>query len=96
VALAGPDETARNLAPWALSGTLGLLGMIALVGVLSVVGARLSGRLASQPTEVQPRRYAGTVVPIVLGYTVAHYSSLLMLDGQTTWIWPATRSGSPA
>ena len=34
----------------------------------------------------QPRRYAGTVVPIVLGYTVAHYFSLLALDGQTTWI----------
>ena len=27
-----------------------------------------------------------TVIPIALGYTVAHYFSLLMLDGQTTWI----------
>ena len=26
------------------------------------------------------------MVPIVLGYTVAHYFSLLALDGQTTWI----------
>ncbi|MET0764678.1 MAG: hypothetical protein ABWY29_07410 [Blastococcus sp.] len=69
-----------------LSGTLGLLGMIALVGALYVAGARLSGRLAGQPAGVQPRRYAGTVIPIVLGYTVAHYFSLLALDGQTTWI----------
>ena len=37
-------------------------------------------------TAVQPRRYAATVIPIALGYTVAHYFSLLMLDGQTTWI----------
>ena len=47
-----------------LSGTLGLLAMIALVGVLYVVGTRLSGRLAGQPRDVQPRRYAGTVVPL--------------------------------
>jgi hypothetical protein len=26
------------------------------------------------------------VIPIALGYTVAHYFSLLILDGQTTWI----------
>ncbi|WP_209305346.1 hypothetical protein [Blastococcus sp. CT_GayMR20] len=25
-------------------------------------------------------------MPIALGYTVAHYFSLLVLDGQTTWI----------
>jgi hypothetical protein len=69
-----------------LSGTAGLLVMIALVTGLYAVGARLSGRLAGQPERIQPRRYAGTVVPIALGYTVAHYFSLLVLDGQTTWI----------
>jgi hypothetical protein len=78
-----------------LSGTVGLLGMIALVGVLYVVGARLSGRLAGQPAGVQPRRYAGTVIPIVLGYTVAHYFSLLALDGQTTWILASNPFGVP-
>jgi hypothetical protein len=35
---------------------------------------------------VQPGRYASTVVPIALGYTVAHYVSLLPLAGQNTWI----------
>jgi hypothetical protein len=69
-----------------LSGTLGLVGSIALVGALYLVGTRLSGRLAGQPLDVQPRRYAATVIPIALGYTVAHYFSLLFLDGQTTWI----------
>ena len=69
-----------------LSGTVGLLVMIGLVAGLYVLGARLSGRLAGQPGAVQPRRYAGTVIPIALGYTVAHYFSLLVLDGQTTWI----------
>jgi hypothetical protein len=68
------------------SGTLGLAVMIALVAALYVLGTRLSGRLAGQREAVQPRRYAATVIPIAVGYTVAHYFSLLMLDGQTTWI----------
>ena len=79
-------QTGPGAADDVVSGTLGLLAMIVLVAVLYVVGARLSGRLAGQPAAVQPRRYAGTVVPIALGYTVAHYFSLLLLDGQTTWI----------
>jgi len=79
-------QTGPGAANDTASGTLGLLAMIALVGGLYLLGTRLSGRLAGQPRDVQPRRYAGTVVPIVLGYTVAHYVSLLVLDGQTTWI----------
>ena len=68
------------------SGTVGLAVMIGLVAGLYLLGTRLSGRLAGQAPDVQPRRYAATVVAIALGYTVAHYFSLLMLDGQTTWI----------
>jgi hypothetical protein len=79
-------QTGPGQANDSLSGTLGLLVMIALVGALYVVGARLSGRLAGQPEGVQPRRYAGTVISIALGYSIAHYFSLLVLDGQTTWI----------
>jgi hypothetical protein len=79
-------QTGPGAANDSLSGTVGLLVMIGLVAGLYVLGARLSGRLAGQPEAVQPRRYAGTVVPIALGYTVAHYFSLFVLDGQTTWI----------
>ncbi|WP_040337134.1 hypothetical protein [Candidatus Blastococcus massiliensis] len=77
----GPGEANDSF-----SGTLGLVGSIALVAALYLVGTRLSGRLAGQSPAVQPRRYAATVIPIALGYTVAHYFSLLLLDGQTTWI----------
>ena len=49
-------------------------------------GIRRPGRTGAATAAVQPRRYAATVVPIALGYTVAHYFSLLLLDGQTTWI----------
>jgi hypothetical protein len=69
-----------------VSGTLGILAMIALVAAMYLVGTRLSGRLAGQPPRIQPGRYAATVIPIALGYTVAHYFSLFVLDGQTTWI----------
>ena len=79
-------QTGPGAANDSLSGTVGLLLMIGLVAGLYVLGARLSGRLAGQPERIQPRRYAGTVVPIALGYTVAHYFSLFLLDGQTTWI----------
>jgi hypothetical protein len=79
-------QTGPGAADDSLSGSLGLVVMIALVGGLYVLGARLSGRLARQPEGIQPWRYAGTVIPIALGYTVAHYFSLLLLDGQTTWI----------
>jgi hypothetical protein len=79
-------QTGPGAANDSLSGTVGLLVMIALVGGLYVLGTRLSGRLAGQPEGVQPERYAGTLIPIALGYTVAHYFSLLLLDGQTTWI----------
>ncbi|RZU30555.1 hypothetical protein [Blastococcus saxobsidens] len=79
-------QTGPGAANDALSGTLGLVAMVALVAVLYLLGTWLSGRLAGQPLRVQPRRYAATVVPIALGYTIAHYFSLLVLDGQTTWI----------
>jgi hypothetical protein len=78
-----------------VSGTLGMLAMIALVAAMYLVGTRLSGRLAGQPPGIQPRRYAATVIPITLGYTVAHYFSLLVLDGQTTWILVSNPFGTP-
>ncbi|MFD2093565.1 hypothetical protein [Blastococcus deserti] len=79
-------QTGPGAANDSFSGTVGLAVMIGLVGGLYVLGTRLSGRLAGQPEGEQPRRYAATVIPIALGYTVAHYFSLLVLDGQRTWI----------
>jgi hypothetical protein len=88
-------QTGPGAANDTLSGTVGLAVMIGLVAALYVLGARLSGRLAGQPGGVQPRRYAATVIPIALGYTVAHYFSLLLLDGQTTWILASNPFGLP-
>ncbi|MGY1724291.1 hypothetical protein [Blastococcus sp. SYSU DS0533] len=79
-------QTGPGAADDTLSGTVGLLASIGVVAALYALGTRLSGRLADQPPGVQPGRYAATVIPIALGYTVAHYFSLLLLDGQNTWI----------
>jgi hypothetical protein len=77
-----------------VSGSLGMLAMIAVVAALYLLGTWLSGRLAGQPTGIQPRRYAATVIPIALGYTIAHYFSLFVLDGQTTWILASNPFGT--
>jgi hypothetical protein len=79
-----------------LSGTLGLAACTALVAVLYLLGTRLSGRLGRLPLRPQPRLYAASVVPIAIGYTVAHYFSLFALDGQTTWILASDPLGTGA
>ncbi|HZM77964.1 MAG TPA: hypothetical protein VFC19_19775, partial [Candidatus Limnocylindrales bacterium] len=63
-----------------LWGTLGLLGWVVVVGACYVVCSR------------KPGQFAHSIVPIALGYVVAHYYSLIILEGQRTFIL-ATRGG---
>ncbi|MCP2343265.1 hypothetical protein [Actinomadura rupiterrae] len=68
------------------AGTAGLLVSVGVVAGLywSAMwsGARLSGQDAREWTG----RFAGSLLPIALGYTVAHYFSFFLLEGQTTVI----------
>ncbi|MDQ1712569.1 MAG: hypothetical protein QOE45_2019 [Frankiaceae bacterium] len=66
--------------------TLGLLACTAFVGVTYVVATRLSGRYAGADPKPLPAAFAHSVVPIAVGYAIAHYFSLLVLDGQQAWI----------
>ncbi|HEY3407507.1 MAG TPA: hypothetical protein VGK53_04975 [Propionicimonas sp.] len=69
--------------PRELWGTLGLLGMVALITLTFALGARGVGRLrGAGPLNL----LAASVIPIVIGYAVAHYLSLLVLEGQRTLI----------
>ncbi|MFG2089427.1 hypothetical protein [Spirillospora sp. NPDC048824] len=68
------------------AGTLGLAAAIAAVAALYTAALRLSGRLTGQDSAALPGRFAATLLPIALGYTVAHYFSFLVLEGQTTFI----------
>ena len=67
-----------------LTPTLGLLLVVALVSGLYLLATALAGRLTG--TAGAPGTYAHSVLPIAAGYAVAHYFSLLLLEGQLTWI----------
>jgi hypothetical protein len=67
-----------------LPATLGLLDTVGLVAALYIGATRLSGRISGAGEG--PTTYAHSLIPIAAGYAVAHYFSLLLLDGQLTWI----------
>lgn len=65
-----------------LLGTLGLLGSVAAVGALYVVCAGAAGVAAGTGWRGMPTAFAHSLVPVALGYVVAHYWSLFVLEGQ--------------
>ena len=69
-----------------LSGTLGLLAMVALVTSAFAGAAALSVRGTGLRPMQAGAELAHSLVPIVVGYVVAHYWSLLVLIGQQTVI----------
>jgi hypothetical protein len=68
-----------------LPSTTGLLLTVLGVAALYAGATALAGRLGGG-TDDGPNVYAHSVIPIAVGYAVAHYFSLLLLDGQLTWI----------
>ncbi len=70
--------------PTETAATLALVGTVAVVGLTYTVATRLSGRLSGVAglERRMPRELAHSVVPIALGYAVAHYWSLLVVVGQ--------------
>lgn len=60
-----------------------LLTLLAVAGLYAGATA-LSGRLTGHRDA--PALFAHSVVPIAAGYAIAHYFSLLFLEGQLTWI----------
>lgn len=71
---------------WELTfvNSLGLLLVIGTVSILFLVASRLVSVLATEDegTLEQAWRWIPSLVPIVLGYTIAHYFSLLVFEGQ--------------
>jgi hypothetical protein len=69
--------------------TAGLLAMVAVVAATFSAAALWTGRYrrdAAVRIGTFPRRMAGSVVPIVIGYAIAHYATLLIVEGQRTAI----------
>lgn len=74
--------------PSTLWATGGLLGMIAIVGVTFGAAAGWMSRygIERHPARSYPRLLGGSLVPIVVGYAVAHYATLLVVEGQRVLI----------
>ncbi|GAA4346953.1 hypothetical protein [Angustibacter luteus] len=72
--------------PQVLTKTGGLVLVVALVGLLFTVATALAGRIGGAAPSAMPRQFAHSLVPVALGYVVAHYWSLLVLEGQNAFI----------
>lgn len=70
--------------PEPVLGTAGLLGSIAVVALAYVAATTLSGRSVAMSRDLLPSVFAHSVLPIAVGYVVAHYYSLLVTEGQRT------------
>jgi hypothetical protein len=66
--------------------TLGLITSVAIVSVLFVLAARTTGTARVRPGAVWraglPGAFVHSLVPIAIGYAVAHYFSFAMFQGQ--------------
>ena len=67
-------------------GTLALVATVVVITALFAGAAALSAREAELPAARARGEFAHTLVPIAVGYVVAHYWSLLVLIGQQTVI----------
>ncbi|MFB6613745.1 hypothetical protein ACFCV9_05955 [Streptomyces sp. NPDC056367] len=76
------------------TATLGLLASIALVATLYCLCAAAT-RLVSGPHSGPLTAFAHSLVPIALGYLVAHYFSLLVVEGPRTVIMAAGTDNAP-
>jgi hypothetical protein len=69
----------------ATAATVGLALCIAAVSGVYLACTALAGRIARLPRSAHvPRELAASLVPIVIGYAIAHYYSLLVIVGQQT------------
>jgi hypothetical protein len=72
--------------PTIVWGTGTLLIMALIVYVSFNLAAAWMGRYGDRPAAEYPRLMVGSLLPIVLGYVVAHYATLIIVEGQRTAI----------
>ncbi|MFC4592297.1 hypothetical protein [Sphaerisporangium corydalis] len=70
--------------PAPVMGTTGLLTVIGVVLAAYLGATTLAGRWGAAEPGTTPGELAHAVVPIAVGYMVAHYYTLLLLEGQRT------------
>ena len=79
-----------------LVNTLGLLGFVLLVGAVFAVGTMTTGVGPGTRRTALPDLFAHSIVPIVIGYVVAHYLTYLVEVGQDTLIKASDPLGTGA
>jgi hypothetical protein len=76
-----------NALPMTLLATVALIIFVVLVFDSYSGAALLAGRLSGSSRTALPGLFAHSLVPIALGYVVAHYLTLFVLEGQRTLIY---------
>ena len=79
-----------------LLNNLALLGFCVLVGLVFAGGCMLTGVVDDARRSDLPNQFAHSVVPIIVGYVVAHYLSYLLEVGQQTLILASDPLGTGA
>ncbi|WP_030453382.1 hypothetical protein [Herbidospora cretacea] len=74
----------ENSLPSPVLGTVGLLTVILLVLGAYLLATRLAGRRGMGEQDRTAGEIAHSIVPIAIGYVVAHYFTLLVYEGQRT------------
>ncbi|MQA12690.1 MAG: hypothetical protein GEV09_00535 [Pseudonocardiaceae bacterium] len=68
--------------PATVTSTLGLLAVIAIVATTFIGATVLAGQVGNRSPRSVPGLLAHSVIPIVVGYVIAHYFSFLLFQGQ--------------
>lgn len=63
--------------------TVGLIGVISIFTAAWLLATRLTARIVDREPGDMATTFASSLIPIMLGYAIAHYFSLLVFDGQT-------------
>lgn len=81
-------DIAGDRVGWGLTvtHTIGLLAIVLVVGLAYVFAVNLMADTTGDPADELSAAFGPTLVPIAAAYAVAHYFSLLVLDGQRMFI----------
>jgi hypothetical protein len=69
-----------------LAGTVGLTATVLVLTVVFVVCSGVAGRVGGIGVRAAGGAFAPSVVPVALGYVLAHYYSFLVVEGQRAFI----------
>jgi hypothetical protein len=73
---------------WAATAvnTVGLLWMVALVAAAYLAATRIVARVTERDPVEMATTFLSSLVPILFAYTLAHYFSLLVFEGQNAYV----------